>query len=166
MGCNGSQNCRCRPGVIAFVFMPGIMGTRLKNAESGETVWDPGAGLLDTSSSGALLEAKKKRQEEMEAAGEIDDSGYYSTGICKWLTRKKDQISLLVDESEKLVDVFSQKESTLSKVKKSVGVGLKVKELYDAKEEIIDYVKEGRRIASRWGYGISSISDFIFAGPE
>src|SRR5699024_6085647 len=78
--------------------------------------------------------------------------------------RKKDQISLLVDESEKLVDVFSQKESTLSKVKKSVGVGLKVKELYDAKEEIIDYVKEGRRIASRWAYGISSISDFIFAG--
>ncbi|PVZ72017.1 esterase/lipase family protein [Pelagibaculum spongiae] len=38
------EGCKCKTGAIAVVFVPGIMGSRLKNKASGDVVWDPGVG--------------------------------------------------------------------------------------------------------------------------
>src|SRR5699024_11508581 len=108
MGCKGSQDCRCRPGVIAFVFMPGIMGTRLKNAQSDEIVWEPGAGMsLDAS--GALLEARRKlQQKDLDEAGEIDESGLFSKSTYNWFKEKINKSKKSVDKIKEGIEVFSK----------------------------------------------------------
>lgn len=67
MSCH--EDCQCRPGVVALVFVPGIMGTRLKNRRSGSSVWDPAAGAAFEGPSGAAIEIKAQREQEMADAG-------------------------------------------------------------------------------------------------
>ncbi|RBW48977.1 hypothetical protein [Marinobacter sp. F3R11] len=82
-----SEDCKCRPGAVALVFVPGIMGTRLKNAKSGDSVWDPAAGLGFEGASGAAIEAKAQREQEMaEAQGNNSDGTWESVG--KWFQRR------------------------------------------------------------------------------
>jgi len=69
-----SEECKCRPGVVALVFIPGIMGTRLMNAKSGDSVWDPAAGL-GNHTSGAAIAEREAREAEMTAAESTDDDG-------------------------------------------------------------------------------------------
>lgn len=96
-----SENCQCRPGVVALVFVPGIMGTRLKNRRSGDSVWDPAAGAGYQGPSGAAIEIREKRQQEMaEAQPEEDDGIIESMG--KWFRRgwikDKQQIDKVVEK--------------------------------------------------------------------
>lgn len=85
MSCN--EECQCRPGAVALVFVPGIMGTRLKNRKSGDSVWDPAAGAGFEGLSGAAIEIKEQREQEMaEAQATDDDNGWQVTG--KWFQRR------------------------------------------------------------------------------
>ena len=70
-----SEDCKCRPGAVALVFVPGIMGTRLMNKKSGDSVWDPAAGLHFEGPSGAAIEIKAQREQEMAEARADDDDG-------------------------------------------------------------------------------------------
>ena len=81
-----SQECGCTPGAVALVFIPGIMGTRLMNTQSGDSVWDPAAGAgMYINASG--IEAKEAREAEMKAAAPVDDDGFWSSGG-KWFERQ------------------------------------------------------------------------------
>lgn len=82
-----SQNCKCRPAVIGFVFMPGIMGSRLKNKATGKRVWDPSAGLAFEGLSGEGKQAQEDRQAELDAAL-ADDDDSLAEGIGKWFQRR------------------------------------------------------------------------------
>ena len=85
MSCH--EDCQCRPGVVALVFVPGIMGTRLKNRRSGSSVWDPAAGLEYEGPSGAAIEIKEQREQELaEAQSDADDGKLESIG--KWFRRR------------------------------------------------------------------------------
>jgi len=85
MSCN--EECLCRPGAVALVFVPGIMGTRLKNRKSGDSVWDPAAGAGFEGLSGAAIEIKEQREQEMtEAQATDDDSRWQLAG--KWFQRR------------------------------------------------------------------------------
>lgn len=82
-----SEDCKCRPGAVALVFVPGIMGTRLKNTKSGDSVWDPAAGVAFEGLSGAAIEIKEQREQEMaEAESTDDDNGWQVVG--KWFQRR------------------------------------------------------------------------------
>ncbi|WP_288352167.1 hypothetical protein [uncultured Marinobacter sp.] len=82
-----SEDCKCRPGAVALVFVPGIMGTRLKNRQNGESVWDPAAGLEFEGPSGAAIEIKEQREQEMaEAQADEEDSAWEVVG--KWFQRR------------------------------------------------------------------------------
>ncbi|MBQ0831773.1 hypothetical protein [Marinobacter sp.] len=82
-----SEDCKCRPGAVALVFVPGIMGTRLKNTKSGDSVWDPAAGAGFEGPSGAAIEIKEQREQEMaEAQADDDDGGWEVVG--KWFQRR------------------------------------------------------------------------------
>lgn len=82
-----SEDCKCRPGAVALVFVPGIMGTRLKNRQNGESVWDPAAGVAFEGPSGAAIETKALREQEMaEAQGSSEDGAWDAVG--KWFQRR------------------------------------------------------------------------------
>lgn len=81
-----SEECKCRPGVVALVFIPGIMGTRLMNAETGDSVWDPAAGV-GNHTSGAAIAEREAREAEMTAAEPTDDDGGWES-LAKWLERR------------------------------------------------------------------------------
>ncbi len=82
-----SEDCKCRPGAVALVFVPGIMGTRLKNSQTEKSVWDPAAGLKFEGLSGAAIEIKAQREQEMaEAQGNNDDGAWEVVG--KWFQRR------------------------------------------------------------------------------
>lgn len=82
-----SEDCKCRPGAVALVFVPGIMGTRLKNRKNGESVWDPAAGVAFEGPSGAAIETKALREQEMaEAQGSSNDGTWEAVG--KWFQRR------------------------------------------------------------------------------
>ncbi|MBN7770380.1 hypothetical protein KUV44_11800 [Marinobacter daepoensis] len=85
MSCH--ENCQCRPGVVALVFVPGIMGTRLKNRRSGSSVWDPAAGADFDGPSGAAIEIKAQREQEMADAQAEDDDGKLEA-LGKWFRRR------------------------------------------------------------------------------
>lgn len=85
MSCH--EDCQCRPGVVALVFVPGIMGTRLKNRRSGSSVWDPAAGAAFEGPSGAAIEIKAQREQEMADARAEDDDGKLEA-IGKWFRRR------------------------------------------------------------------------------
>lgn len=81
-----SEDCQCRPGAVALVFVPGIMGTRLKNRQNGESVWDPAAGAGYWGETGVSIDVRKEREEEMARAQSDEDDGFWSsTG--KWFQR-------------------------------------------------------------------------------
>lgn len=82
-----SEDCKCRPGAVALVFVPGIMGTRLKNTKSGDSVWDPAAGLDFKGPSGAAIEIKAQREQEMAEARADDDDGAWEV-VGKWFQRR------------------------------------------------------------------------------
>ncbi len=102
MGC--SENCRCRPGVVAFVFVPGIMGTRLQNKKTGSVVWDPAAGMAFEGNSSAANQAKLNRQRELDEAQSQDDDAT-STKISNWF--KKRLIYLKYGIKQKPIEVGS-----------------------------------------------------------
>ncbi|MBE1275013.1 hypothetical protein [Enterovibrio baiacu] len=83
-----SANCKCRCGTIAFVFVPGIMGTRLKNAGSGKSVWDPAAGMEFSGPSSHAEEIKAEREAELEAAQPDSSDRWYWETPGKWLQRR------------------------------------------------------------------------------
>ncbi|MCA0913205.1 hypothetical protein [Marinobacter nauticus] len=85
MSCH--EDCQCRPGVVALVFVPGIMGTRLKNRRSESSVWDPAAGMEYEGPSGAAIEIKAQREQEMADAQAEDDDGKLEV-IGKWFRRR------------------------------------------------------------------------------
>ena len=63
------EGCKCKTGAIAVVFVPGIMGSRLKNKASGDVVWDPGVGAgihLST----PMRELKQQNKQVLEDAKE------------------------------------------------------------------------------------------------
>lgn len=95
MSCH--ENCRCRPGVVALVFVPGIMGTRLKNRKSGRSVWDPAAGLAYEGPSGAALEIKALREQEMADARSCNDDSSWQS-ISKWFRRRWIQLKQQGDD--------------------------------------------------------------------
>lgn len=61
-----SENCQCWPDVVALVFVPGIMGTRIKNRSTGKAVWDPVAGRCGHET-GISIDNRRQRDEEMAA---------------------------------------------------------------------------------------------------
>ncbi|MGX2953123.1 hypothetical protein ACWAU3_09075 [Shewanella sp. JL219SE-S6] len=85
MSCNA--DCKCRKGIVALVFVPGIMGTRLMNKKSGDSVWDPAAGAMFDGPSSTAMELKAEREAELAAAQADDDDGFFE-GIGKWFTRR------------------------------------------------------------------------------
>ncbi|MBO2619894.1 hypothetical protein [Shewanella algae] len=85
MSCNA--DCKCRKGIVALVFVPGIMGTRLMNKKSGDSVWDPAAGGKFSGPSSTAMELKAEREAELAAAQADDDDGFFE-GIGKWFNRK------------------------------------------------------------------------------
>lgn len=85
MSCNA--DCKCRKGIVALVFVPGIMGTRLMNKKSGDSIWDPAAGVDFDGPSSTAMELKAEREAELAAAQADDDDGWFE-GIGKWFSRK------------------------------------------------------------------------------
>src|SRR5690554_4900165 len=85
MSCH--EDCQCRPGVVALVFVPGIMGTRLKSRRSGSSVWDPAAGMEYEGPSGAAIEIKEQREQEMAEAQTDEEDGAWEA-IGKWFQRR------------------------------------------------------------------------------
>jgi len=82
-----SEDCKCRPGAVALVFVPGIMGTRLKNRKKGISIWDPAAGGFFEGPSGAAIETKALREQEMaEVQGSSDDGTWEAIG--NWFQRR------------------------------------------------------------------------------
>lgn len=84
MSCNA--DCKCRKGIVALVFVPGIMGTRLMNTNSKKSVWDPAAGKDFDGPSSTAMELKAEREAEMAAAKASDDDGFFE-GVGKWFNR-------------------------------------------------------------------------------
>ncbi|WP_116685201.1 hypothetical protein [Pelagibaculum spongiae] len=56
------QKCACKKGAVAFVFVPGIMGSRLYSTDREDVVWDPAAGLHGELSGNFLRETLKRKQ--------------------------------------------------------------------------------------------------------
>lgn len=81
-----SEECKCRPGVVALVFIPGIMGTRLMNRDTGDSVWDPAAGA-GNHTSGAAIAEREAREAEMDAAQTIDQDSNWES-LAKWFQRR------------------------------------------------------------------------------
>lgn len=81
-----SEECKCRPGVVALVFIPGIMGTRLMNRDTGDSVWDPAAGA-GNHTSGAAIAEREAREAEMDAAQTTDEDSNWES-LAKWFERR------------------------------------------------------------------------------
>ncbi|WP_232207354.1 lipase family alpha/beta hydrolase [Psychromonas sp. CNPT3] len=60
-----------------LVFIPGIMGSRLKNEESSDIVWDPapGKGWYDSSQ---MASVKARREKELTQLQSVDDGGVFN----------------------------------------------------------------------------------------
>ncbi|WP_133245604.1 hypothetical protein [Pelagibaculum spongiae] len=76
-----SQPCGCKvTKAVALVLVPGIMGSRLKNRESGKTVWDPAAGK-DSYSSGTLRALHEAQQPVLDKAVRKGTQVLFSEGF-------------------------------------------------------------------------------------
>ncbi|AGH81609.1 hypothetical protein PCNPT3_08355 [Psychromonas sp. CNPT3] len=86
MACN--TECGCKPAVIMLVFIPGIMGSRLKNTKTGDSIWDPmaGGGFHESS---AMASVKEKRKQELVQMQSLDDDSVFE-GLSKWFSRNVD----------------------------------------------------------------------------
>ncbi|WP_158527186.1 esterase/lipase family protein [Pelagibaculum spongiae] len=71
------EPCRCKPGAIALVFVPGIMGSRLRNTKTQEVVWDPAAGQHG-SLSPAFDEAAQRNKEKLESYEVASDASFWT----------------------------------------------------------------------------------------
>lgn len=72
-----SSECGCKAKITMLVFIPGIMGSRLKNEESSDIVWDPapGKGWYDSSQ---MASVKARREKELTQLQSVDDGGVFN----------------------------------------------------------------------------------------
>ncbi len=77
MTCNA--DCKCRKGVVAFVVVPGIMGTRLKNRKTKESAWDPAAGFGFSGPSSQTVAVQDYLDTELDAAQPDNNDNWFES---------------------------------------------------------------------------------------